>query len=60
MHEDELPVRETNPLRPLSPYAVSKVAQDVMAFQYFHSYRLPIIRSARPSTTRVPGGPTCS
>jgi GDP-4-dehydro-6-deoxy-D-mannose reductase len=45
VHEDELPVRETNPLRPLSPYAVSKVAQDVMAFQYFHSYRLPIIRS---------------
>src|SRR5438876_3803439 len=25
---DELPVREDNPLRPLSPYAVSKVAQD--------------------------------
>ena len=23
---DELPIRETNPLRPLSPYAVSKVA----------------------------------
>ena len=42
---DELPIRETNPLRPLSPYAVSKVAQDVMGYQYFMSYGLPIIRT---------------
>jgi GDP-4-dehydro-6-deoxy-D-mannose reductase len=43
--EDELPIRETNPLRPLSPYAVSKVTQDLMGFQYFKSYGLPIIRT---------------
>ena len=43
--EDELPIRETNPLRPLSPYAVSKVTQDLMAYQYFKSYGLPIIRT---------------
>jgi GDP-4-dehydro-6-deoxy-D-mannose reductase len=42
---DEVPITETNPLRPLSPYAVSKVAQDMMGFQYFQSYRLPIMRS---------------
>jgi GDP-4-dehydro-6-deoxy-D-mannose reductase len=42
---DELPVRETNPLRPLSPYAVSKVAQDLMGYQYFKSYRLHIVRT---------------
>src|SRR5262249_2087217 len=42
---EELPIRETNPLRPLSPYAVSKVAQDLMGYQYFKSYGLPIIRS---------------
>src|SRR5262249_26974665 len=36
--EDELPIRETNPLRPLSPYAVSKVTQDLMGYQYFKSY----------------------
>ena len=30
VHPDELPIRETNPLRPLSPYAVSKVGQDLM------------------------------
>jgi len=45
VHEDELPIRETNPLRPLSPYAVSKVAQDFMGYQYFKSYGLPIVRA---------------
>lgn len=43
--EDELPIRETNPLRPLSPYAVSKVTQDLMGYQYFMSYGLPIVRA---------------
>ena len=42
---DELPITEDNQLRPLSPYAVSKVAQDMMAFQYFKSYGLPIVRT---------------
>jgi len=42
---DEIPMKETNPLRPLSPYAVSKVAQDLMAFQYFKSYGLQIVRT---------------
>ena len=41
----ELPIKETNPLRPLSPYAVSKVAQDMMGYQYFKSYGMPIIRT---------------
>jgi GDP-4-dehydro-6-deoxy-D-mannose reductase len=45
VYEDELPVKETNPLRPLSPYAVSKVTQDLMGYQYFKSYALPIVRS---------------
>ncbi len=43
--EGELPIKETNPLRPLSPYAVSKVTQDMMAYQYFKSYGLPIVRT---------------
>ncbi|HOY63199.1 MAG TPA: GDP-mannose 4,6-dehydratase [bacterium] len=38
VHENELPIKETNPLRPLSPYAVSKVAQDMMGYQYYKSY----------------------
>lgn len=41
----ELPVRETNPLRPLSPYAVSKVAQDLLGYQYFKSYGMKIVRT---------------
>jgi GDP-4-dehydro-6-deoxy-D-mannose reductase len=45
VYDDELPIKETNPLRPLSPYAVSKVTQDLMGFQYFRSYGLPIIRA---------------
>ena len=45
VYEGELPIRETNPLRPLSPYAVSKVAQDLMGYQYFKSYGLHIIRT---------------
>lgn len=42
---DEIPVKETNPLRPLSPYAVSKVAQDTMGYQYFKSFEMDIVRT---------------
>ena len=45
VYADEVPIKETNPLRPLSPYAVSKVTQDLMGYQYFQSYGLPIIRT---------------
>ncbi len=41
----EIPIKETNPLRPLSPYGVSKVAQDLLGYQYFMSYGLKIIRT---------------
>jgi GDP-4-dehydro-6-deoxy-D-mannose reductase len=43
--EDEAPIKETNPLRPLSPYAVSKVAQDMLAYQYNRSYGLFTVRT---------------
>ena len=43
--DDELPIRETNALRPMSPYAVSKVAQDLMGFQYYKSYGMWIVRT---------------
>jgi GDP-4-dehydro-6-deoxy-D-mannose reductase len=45
VHDHELPITEDNPLRPLSPYAVSKVGQDLLGYQYFMSYHLPIIRT---------------
>jgi GDP-4-dehydro-6-deoxy-D-mannose reductase len=35
---DEVPMKESNPLRPLSPYAVSKVTQEMLAYQYHRSY----------------------
>ncbi|MEJ2085575.1 MAG: GDP-mannose 4,6-dehydratase, partial [Acidobacteriota bacterium] len=42
---DEVPITEDNPLRPLSPYAVSKVGQDLLAYQYFKSYGMKTIRT---------------
>ncbi len=43
VHPNEVPMKETNPLRPLSPYAVSKVAQDKLAYQYHRSYGLHVV-----------------
>ena len=43
--EDELPITEDTPLRPLSPYAVSKVTQDLLAWQYHRSYGLDVVRT---------------
>ena len=42
---DEIPIKETNPLRPMSPYAVSKVATDLLGYQYHQSYGLKIVRT---------------
>ena len=41
---DELPITETNLLRPTSPYAVSKVAQDMLGLQYHLSHKLYTVR----------------
>lgn len=45
VHENEIPVKEENPLRPLSPYAVSKVAMDYLGYQYHKSYNMRVIRT---------------
>ncbi len=42
---EEIPIKETNPLRPLSPYAVSKVGQDMLGYQYFMSYKMDVVRT---------------
>lgn len=34
----EIPIKETNILRPISPYAVSKAAEDLLGYQYFKSF----------------------
>jgi GDP-4-dehydro-6-deoxy-D-mannose reductase len=45
VYPDELPIKETNPLRPLSPYAVSKVAQDMLGYQYWMSWKVDCVRT---------------
>jgi GDP-4-dehydro-6-deoxy-D-mannose reductase len=51
---DELPIRETKELRPISPYAVSKVAQNLLGHQYFATHGLQIVR-VRPFVHTGPG-----
>lgn len=51
---EHLPAREDAPLRPSSPYSVSKIAQDMLGLQYFVSHQLPIMR-ARPFNHFGPG-----
>lgn len=41
--ENEVPIKETNPLRPLSPYAVSKIGQEMLGYQYYKSYGLKTV-----------------
>src|SRR3989338_3829661 len=40
-----VPIREDCPIQPTSPYAVSKAAQDFLAYTYFRSYGMKIIRT---------------
>ena len=51
---EELPISENAELRPNSPYNVSKVAQDLLGYQYYFSHGLPILR-ARPFNHFGPG-----
>ena len=54
-----LPIKETTPLNPISPYAVSKVTQDLMAAQYWVTRGLETIR-LRPFTQRARSMTTAS
>lgn len=53
-YPDELPISEENPLRPTNPYAISKIAQDMMGYQYYLSHDLPCVR-VRPFNHLGPG-----
>jgi GDP-4-dehydro-6-deoxy-D-mannose reductase len=57
----DIPVKEEHPLRPLHPYGVSKVGQDLIASQYFINYSIPTVR-IRIFNTTGPGkiGDVCS
>jgi len=52
--EADLPLRETSPLRPTSPYAASKAAADALALQAFLGHELGAIR-VRPFNHLGPG-----
>ena len=41
---EDLPIDEGTPLRPNSPYGISKVAQDLMAQQYWFNFSMPTVR----------------
>ena len=41
---ETLPTPETSPLKPTSPYAASKAAADLLCYQYFRSFELPVFR----------------
>ncbi len=40
---ESTPIYESDPLNPLSPYGVSKVAQEKLGFQYHKSYGLKVV-----------------
>lgn len=42
--ENELPISESNPFRPVNPYAVSKITQDLLGFAYQQSHKMDIVR----------------
>ena len=45
VEEKDIPITEDCPLRPVSPYAVSKVGEDMVGYQYFVAYGLKTIRT---------------
>jgi GDP-4-dehydro-6-deoxy-D-mannose reductase len=40
---DECPITEAQPLKPISPYAVSKVAADLLCQQYYRSFGVKVV-----------------
>ncbi|MEE9151750.1 MAG: GDP-mannose 4,6-dehydratase [Thermoplasmata archaeon] len=49
--ESEVPVKESHVLLPLHPYGVSKVAQDLLAYQYYKNFGIKTVRARIFNTT---------
>jgi len=45
INEDEVPITPETVLRPVNPYAVTKIAQDLIGFVYYKSYGVNVIRT---------------
>ncbi len=41
--QEEIPIKETNRIQPVSPYGISKTAQDFLAQMYHRSYGMKVI-----------------
>jgi GDP-4-dehydro-6-deoxy-D-mannose reductase len=50
-NKDEIPINEKKEFRPISPYAVSKISQDMLSLQYYQSHNLKIVRTRIFNTT---------
>lgn len=48
-----VPISESHPLQPQSPYSASKIGADAMAMSYHHAFGLPVV-TARPFNTYGP------
>lgn len=57
INESDLPIDEETRMRPINPYAVSKIAQDFLGLQYGTSYKMDIVR-VRPFNHTGPGQST--
>jgi len=49
--KEKVPIKEENPLLPLHPYGVSKVAQDLLTYQYYTNFGIKGIRARIFNTT---------
>lgn len=56
VQKSDIPVNEKCCFNPVSTYAVSKISQDMLAFQYFKSYNMDIVR-VRSFNVEGPGRP---
>lgn len=48
-----VPINESHPLQPQSPYSATKIAADAMAMSFYNAYELPVV-IARPFNTYGP------
>jgi len=45
VRKEDTPIGEKHPIQPVNPYAVSKLTQDALAYAYYMSYGLNVIRT---------------